>query len=589
MNNFYKFMQSALLAFVFSAVAMAQNAPADMDMDAHTWCQNVKAGWNLGNALESSDGSWDNSTWKYSGKSDPNTWETKWGNPATTKAMIKAVKDAGFNAIRIPVLWYPHVKNYETMEVDQKWMNRVKEVVDWCLEEDMYVMINTHHERWLEMNPTYAQKDKINGMLSKLWVNIANAFADYDKRVTFAGTNETTVNWAAPTAEHQAVQNSYNQTFVDAVRSTGGKNMYRNLIVQTYACSPYHGRTGLTVPTDKVEGRLSVEFHYYDPYNYCSGNTGKDYYYYWGTEYKNKGYSTPNDNENTIKNLFSGLKTRWYDKGLGVIVGEYGVSAHYPADGKDVQHENMQYYLKTLVGYIRQYGFAGFVWDNNSFGNGSEKFGVFDRRNNMNIRAPYLYKGIMEGAGIDYDPEIGGGGNTGGNTEYGDAATVLWQGEADLAWGDGFQYNMPSSDFATLKTSDKLVFKCKVKAMKENYNMIQIFYGDWSTNPSFSVNGNPTEKQFVVTDYCSDPDDMAVELTFDQATINIIKQKGLVLQGYGLTLTEVLLVDGNKTGITEVSNSNKSGIIYNIQGMRVAQPRHGEIIISNGKKVLYTK
>ena len=581
MNTIYRWIKSAMLAFMFSVMAMAQNVPEGMDMDAHTWCKNVKAGWNLGNSFESCDGSWNNTTWKYSGTSDPNTWETKWGNPKTTKDMIKAVKDAGFNAIRIPVLWYPHIKNYDTMEIDSKWIARVKEVVDWCLEEDMYVIINTHHDKWLESNPVYAQQEKVNGMFSKLWVNIATAFADYDKHVAFAGTNETTVNWAAPTAENQAVQNSYNQTFVDAVRSTGGKNLYRNLIVQTYACSPYYGRSGLTVPTDMVEERLSIEFHYYDPYSYCSGNS--DSYYYWGTEYRNKGYRTPNDNENTIKNLFSDLKTRWYDKGLGVVIGEYGVSDHYTADDKDVQHENMQYYLKTLVGYIRQYGFAGFVWDNNAYGNGSEKFGIFDRRNNMNIRTPYFYKGIMEGAGIEYDPEVG---NDTPTSDYGDAATVLFNGEADLAWGDGLQYYIPGSEFSSFKINDKLVICCREKKMSQNYNMIQVFYGDWSDNPSFFVNGNPVTKEFTATSYSPNPENLVLELTFDQPTVNNIKKKGLVFQGYGLTLTQVLLVDGDKTGIRDVSLVNRSNTYYNIQGIRTTQPRSGQLFISNGKKYL---
>lgn len=589
MKTLVNIFKSAFLAFAFSAPMMAQDIPADMQMDAHTWCKNVKAGWNLGNSFESSDGNWDNTNWKYSGTSDPNTWDIKWGNPTTTKEIIKAVKNAGFNAIRIPVLWYPHVTDYTTMAIDQKWMNRVKEVIGWCLDEDMYVIVNTHHERWLEINPFYAKQEKINDMISKLWVNIATALADYDYRVAFAGTNEITVNWATPTTEHQAVQNSYNQTFVDAVRSTGGKNLYRNLVVQTYACSSYHGRSGFKVPQDKVEGRMNVEFHYYDPYSYCSGNTGSGYYYYWGTLYRNKGYSTPADNENTIKNLFSDLKSRWYDKGLGVIVGEYGVSDHYTDEGKDVQHENMQYYLKTLVGYIRQYGFAGFVWDNNAFGNGSEKFGIFDRRNKMNIRAAYMYKGIMEGAGLEYDPEVGKKEDE-GNTKYGAAATVLWEGEADLAWGDGMQYTMPASDFSSFKPKDKLVFCCRTKAMKENYNMIQIFYSDWSSSPSFTINGKTLQQSFVPTTYSSNYKDMAVELTFDQATINTIKQKGLVIQGYGLTLTQILLVDNDKlTGINHIAGNRKSSAMYDINGVRVTHPHNGDVIIKNGKKTVYAK
>ena len=115
----------------------------DHDIDAQTWCKNVVMGWNLGNSLEA-EGS-----------------ETSWGNPKTTKDMIKAVKAQGFNAIRIPVRWGQHC-NMTTMEIDATWLARVKEVVDWCLEEDLMVIVNTHHDQWLEHYPTYAKKEELN-------------------------------------------------------------------------------------------------------------------------------------------------------------------------------------------------------------------------------------------------------------------------------------------------------------------------------------------------------------------------------------------------------------------------------------------
>ena len=219
-----------------------------MTLSAQEWTRDVVMGWNLGNSLEC-----------------PKT-ETEWGNPKTTQAMIKAVAEKGFNAIRIPVRWINHVNNTSEMAVKPEWLARVKEVVDWALEENMYVIINSHHEDWYDRHPFYGQQEENNRKLRALWTSIATYFRDYGEKLIFAGTNEITVDWSAPSAEQQAVQNSYNQTFVDAVRNTGGKNYYRNLVVQTFACSPYHGLNGFTIPADKVEGRLSVEFHYYDPY-----------------------------------------------------------------------------------------------------------------------------------------------------------------------------------------------------------------------------------------------------------------------------------------------------------------------------------
>ena len=164
-----------------------------MTLSAQEWTRDVVMGWNLGNSLEC-----------------PYT-ETEWGNPKTTKAMIHAVAEAGFNAIRIPVRWINHVNNTTDMIVNADWLARVKEVVDWCLEENMYVIINSHHEEWYDRNPYYSKQEENNRMLAALWTCIATYFRDYDQRLIFAGTNETTVNWAAPTAEQQAVQNSYNQ------------------------------------------------------------------------------------------------------------------------------------------------------------------------------------------------------------------------------------------------------------------------------------------------------------------------------------------------------------------------------------------
>jgi len=346
-------------------------------------------GWNLGNALECPKA------------------ETDWGNPKTTHDMIKAVRAAGFNAIRIPVRWAGHLTDETTMAIDEAWLARVKEIVDWCLAEDMYVMINDHHEHWYERNPTYEKQAENNRKLKAMWTNIATYFRDYGERLAFAGTNETTINWADPTVENQEVQNSYNQTFIDAVRATGGKNYYRNLIVQTYACNPRHGLSGFTIPNDPVEGRMSVEFHYYDPYGYglLTGKADHDYYY-WGEAYKAKaeamGCKVPADNEATQVELFNRIQQAWGAKGLGVIMGEFGVTNHYTQEDKETQQENMVYYLKTTVANARERGFAPFVWDNNGFGNGNERFGIFKRREGMAVGCEYFLRGLTEGSKQEY-------------------------------------------------------------------------------------------------------------------------------------------------------------------------------------------
>jgi endoglucanase len=324
--------------------------------------------------------------------------ETAWGNPVVTKKTIKAIKDAGFNAIRIPVRWQCHISNPQAMSIDKAWMKRIKEVVDWCLDNDLKVIINTHHEKWLEGRPTNQYKEENNQKLALLWLNIASEFASYDYRVAFAGTNEVHIrdNWGKPEAENLAVQNSYNQTFIDVVRATGGNNEKRHLIVQTYVCNPDFGLDGgLIVPTD-AEGNgndyMSVEFHYYTPWDYA----GECKYNFWGNPYKDKGEASPSD-ENTMTEFFDKVVSTWSDRGLGIVMGEWGVTDRQKAGQTDLIHENMTYYCRFLVGEAKKHGFSTFVWDNNSFGSGAEHFGIFDRNSGMKLKNDWVLKGIMEG------------------------------------------------------------------------------------------------------------------------------------------------------------------------------------------------
>lgn len=389
MKRYFSFILCMLLTFASHVYAEGNASNKGMTLTAQQWTRNVVIGWNLGNALESAGN------------------ETAWGNPKTTKEMIHAVRQAGFNAIRIPVRWCDHLSDPTTMTIDPTWVARVKEVVDWCLAEDMYILLNDHHEEWYDRHPFYDKKEDNNRKLAALWTNIATAFKNYGDRLAFAGTNETTLNWADPTPENQEVQNSYNQTFIDAVRATGGKNMYRVLVVQTYACSPYHGLKGFTIPTDKVEGRLCVEYHYYDPYGYgLLTDKPANNYYYWGKAYeekaKAKGKKIPFDNEETQAKLFDRINDTWGKKGLGIVMGEFGVTNHYTEDDKQTQQENMRYYLKTTVSNARKRGFATFVWDNNVFSNGNEAFGIFKRYENMTIGNEYFLKGLCEGAKNTY-------------------------------------------------------------------------------------------------------------------------------------------------------------------------------------------
>ena len=528
-----------------------------MNLSAIEWTRDVVMGWNLGNALESSGG------------------ETNWGNPKNTQAMIKAVADAGFNAIRIPVRWTEQLSDAQNMVVKDTWLARVKEVVDWALAENMYVIINTHHEAWLDRNPFYSKQQENNQKLHALWTCIATYFRDYGEKLIFAGTNETTVDWSAPNTEQQTVQNSYNQTFVDAVRDTGGKNYYRNLVVQTFACSPYFGLNGFTIPTDKVEERLSVEFHYYDPYEYCGSCT----YYYWGEAYKDKGRILTSSTESTITNLFDRITNSWTKKGLGVVMGEYGVSNHYTSDDMQTQQENMQYYLKCVTGEARKHGFAAFVWDNNAFNNGPENFGIFKRWNNMAVGNTYFLKGITEGAGTEYvEPQYQG------DDETGDGLTV-WEGDAMLDWGNGMQLTVPASLFEGKGNDVKLVLSYTQDYT--DYDDIQLFYGDWSALLPYTVGENSYTGDFIPSNYYSTGSGTShvTAFAFSEETLSVILQKGVVIQGHGIRLNKVTIT--TPTGISTIVDDNTKALpIHTLDGKRVAHTLPGHLYIQNGRKFI---
>ena len=360
------------------------------------WNKDV-VGWNLGNAFECSAPGQDGESMQIGNPDGAIKAETAWGNPVVTKKMIASVKKAGFNAIRIPIRWHCHITNAQAMSIDKAWMARIKEVVGWCLDNDLKVIINVHHEKWLEGRPTYRYKEENCQKLALLWMNIASEFQAYDYRLAFAGTNEVHLkdNWNAPTAENLEVQNAYNQTFVDVVRATGGNNIRRHLIVQTYVCNPLYGINNgdFIVPKDVAQNGnnyMSVEFHYYQPWEYAGGIK----YYFWGTAYKQYG-DIPDSNEQTLTDFFNKVSETWSRQGLGIVIGEWGVSDHYTAKNMELIHENMTYYCRFMVTEARKRGFSTFVWDNNSLGCGQDKYGIFDRFKSMQVKTPWILNGII--------------------------------------------------------------------------------------------------------------------------------------------------------------------------------------------------
>ena len=251
---------------LFMALAMCSAMSAQQFEDARTATQKMLIGWNLGNTLDAT------------GKRDkpcvtPADWETSWGQPLTTRAMIHAFKERGFNVIRIPVTWGRHMD--ETHHVDDAWMNRVQEIADYVMDEGMYCIINVHHDTgthgWLNADP--ARYPEISTRFKALWQQIATRFRDYGERMLFEAFNEMLDNkgtWDHTATENYTAINLLAQDFVDVVRATGGNNEWRNLIVTTYSANGGDITLGnYRLPGDVHPGHLIGEVHFYDPQDFC--------------------------------------------------------------------------------------------------------------------------------------------------------------------------------------------------------------------------------------------------------------------------------------------------------------------------------
>jgi endoglucanase len=342
----------------------------------------IKLGWNIGNTLEATNG------------------ETAWGNPKVTKALIDAVKTNGFNAIRIPCSWNQYVANTATAQIKTDWLNRVKEVIQYCVDNKMYVVINIHWDGgWLENNITEAKKAENNAKQKAFWEQIATHLRGFDEHLLFASANEPNVE----DATQMAVLTSYHQTFIDAVRSTGGKNAYRTLVVQGPATDiEKTNKLMLNLPVDKIASRMMVEVHYYAPWNFAGLTKDESWgkmFYYWGTGFHSTKDTERNatwGEETDLAKNFKLMKTQFVDKGIPVLLGEFGAirRTSLTGDALTLHLNSRAYYLKTVVKQAKANGLLPFYWDEGS--TGDKGFGIFNRSNNTVFDTKAL-NALMEG------------------------------------------------------------------------------------------------------------------------------------------------------------------------------------------------
>ena len=304
----------------------------------------IKVGWNLGNTLDSYN----------TGKSGLKT-ETGWGNMKTTSEMIQSVKKAGFNAVRVPVTWAEHT---DGDRIQKEWLDRVQEVVDYAYNENMFVILNMHHDDYIWFDPQASSYEEDSARLRSIWEQISERFGDYDDRLIFEGMNEprtvgSSMEWMGGTKEERKTVNKYARDFVKTVRASGGKNADRTLIVTSYAASADSvALNDMSVPSGK---NIVFSVHYYAPWNFAEGNE---------TVFTESG-------KGELDAKFSELKQKFIDKGIPVIIDEFGcVNA---ADAA-IRSSYYTYYISAA----KSKGIKCFVWDNGKM-SGESSFGIFNR------------------------------------------------------------------------------------------------------------------------------------------------------------------------------------------------------------------
>lgn len=363
---------SAKVAIAF-ALATTALAPAQTLPTAKSIAAEMGLGWNLGNTMEAIGG------------------PTAWGNFVPPQSLITSVKQAGFNTIRLPVAWDGNA-NQSTYEINAAWMAQVKGLVDMCIKDSLFVVLNIHWDGgWLENKIDSASfrpdmKAKIIAKQGAYWRQIATTFRNYDRHLLFAGTNEPNVENAAA----QAVLKEFLQVFIDTVRATGGNNASRTLIIQGPSTDIEKTHKLMTsLPTDKIADRMMAEVHFY-PYQFTLmekpalwGQDSAHPFFYWG---RNNHSSTDLKHnptwgeESFVDSVFTLMKAQFVDKNIPVLLGEFGAikRTHLTGAAYALHVQGRRTFYEHVAKSAKAHGILPVAWD--AGGLGENTMSIFDRR-----------------------------------------------------------------------------------------------------------------------------------------------------------------------------------------------------------------
>lgn len=322
------------------------------------FAQTLGSGWNLGNTFDACD--------KKSTEKKGLESETMWGNPETTKELIEFLKESGFDTVRIPVTWAQHLGDAPDYIIDEAWLDRVNEVVDWVIDSGMTAIVNTHHDDAFWLVTDYEHAEKSEEILTKVWAQICDRFKDYDESLVFETMNEPRVfeseeEWQG-TDERREVVNRLNFAALETIRTSGGNNATRYVMIPTYAASSLEeNMKALALPDDD---RVMVSVHYY--YGTAHQSEFADCEKTWSLADKTEMYKT-----------FRNMYKYFISKGYGVVESEFGWTDR---ENLDNLSENAKYYVE-LAG---KFGIPCAVWDN------GESFGIIDRNNLTQLYPGYV-------------------------------------------------------------------------------------------------------------------------------------------------------------------------------------------------------
>lgn len=324
-----------------------------------SFVKKLKLGWNLGNTLDANKRT-----------SEESASETAWGAPMTTEEMIKAIKNAGFNTLRLPVTWHTHMD--ENYKITEYWMGRVKEVVDYAYNNGMYVILNIHHDTDIKYYyPSYDTLDNTKKYSKEVWTQICETFKDYDERLIFESINEprligTSNEWWVDTNSDLGKEvidciMQVNQEFVDIVRASGGNNDKRYLMAPSYCASPaFACADSFSLPDDPAD-RIIASVHAYEPYDFALSDKME------------ASKFDPERMGRLIDKVMDGLYDKFTSKGIPVVIGEFG------SRNKNENTESRIAHAGYYVASARAAGISCVWWDNNAFTGNGELFGLYNR------------------------------------------------------------------------------------------------------------------------------------------------------------------------------------------------------------------